>query len=175
MPCSASPFVAGVDRVQLLDHRQRGAFVLADQCAFSHQRPLHGGLAGDDGYRGLAGIGASVIVFLGADGIGLDQFRVTLLLQYRLQSDGLGLAQLGFGTVQVGLERGRIDAKEDFALLDVTTLAEGALQYHALDTGSHLRATRGGDALAELTVNRQGLALNGFDAYAGQGCRLFFV
>jgi hypothetical protein len=24
-------------------------------------------------------------------------------------------------------------------------------------------------------VNRQGLALNGFDAYAGQGCRLFFV
>ncbi|MNP59889.1 hypothetical protein D3C76_1549210 [compost metagenome] len=76
-------------------------------------------------------------------------------------------------TVQIGLERRRIDAEQQLAFFHVTSFAEGALQDDASDTGAYLRNTRRGNAPAQFAADRQRPRFDGFHANAGQW-RLFF-
>ncbi|MNE90873.1 hypothetical protein D3C80_1884220 [compost metagenome] len=89
-----------MDRVQLLDQRQWGGFILAHQCAFGDEgtadapgnrrgdggitkvqfRPLDGGFAGGDIGSGLPRGGPGVVVVLATDGVAFDQLGVTLFL-----------------------------------------------------------------------------------------------
>ena len=162
-----------MDRVQLLDNRQRRGFVLADQRAFGHQgaanapgnrcghggiaqvQPgtLDGGLVGGHFGVGLAQGGAGVVVLLAADGVAFDQLAVALFLQARLERIGLGLAQVGLGTVQVGLERRRVNTEQHVALLDVVAFVEHPLHDHPGDPGAYFGDTRCGDAPAQFAGN----------------------
>lgn len=185
----------GVDRVQLLYQRQRRGFVLPHQRAFGHQGatdapgdrcgnggvpqvercPVHRGLVGGDVGRRLSHGSARVVVVLAADGLVVDQLGVALRLQSGLVRIGLGLAQCRFGAFQVGLERGRVDAKQHIAFLHVAAFAEGALQHHAGHAGPHFSDAWRHDPSAQFTADRQRSGFDGFDANGGQRCLFFGV
>ncbi|MNP13620.1 hypothetical protein D3C76_1059080 [compost metagenome] len=182
-----------MDRVQLLDQRQRRGFVLPHQRAFGDQRAadapgnrrrhrgitqvqfrsLHGGFAGGDVGSGLPRGGPGVVVVLAADGVAFDQLGVTLFLQPGLERIGLGLAQRGVGAVQVGLERRRVDAEQHIALFHVAAFAKGPLQHHAGHAGTDFGNARRGNPPAQFAADRQRAGFDGFDAHGGWR-RLFF-
>ncbi len=158
----------GMDRVQLLDGRQRGGLVLPDQRAFGDlgaadtagDRRGHSGvtevqaspLQGCFGFGhcsvGLQEAGFGVVVFLAADGLVIDQLAVALLLQARLVQGRLGLGQGGAGAVMVGLERRRVDQEQYIALFDVAAFAVHPLEHHASDPRAHFGGARGQDTAA---------------------------
>ncbi len=166
---------------------------LPDHCAFGDQRAADasGNRRGDSGVAkvqpgafdrrlagghvggGLPGVGPGIVVVLAADGLVVDQLGVALLLQFRLERVGLGLAQYRLGAIEIRLERCRIDPEQHLALFHVAALAKGPLQHHAGDAGTHLGHARRGNAPGQFAADRQRSGFDGFDANAGQW-RLFF-
>ncbi|MNH09964.1 hypothetical protein D3C79_694270 [compost metagenome] len=172
-----------MDRVQLLDGRQRRGFVLPHQGAFGDQGtadasgnrrgdggvaqvelgPLQGGLGRGDIGVGLQEGGAGVVMVLAADRIDTDQFAIALVLQAGLEQRGFGAGQACAGAVEVGLERRRVDAKQHIALFDVAAFTVHALEHHACDPRTHLGGPWGQDAAIELGGDRQRLDAHGLD------------
>ncbi|MNL16898.1 hypothetical protein D3C87_1379620 [compost metagenome] len=181
-----------MDRVQLLNQRQWRGFVLAHQRAFGDQRttdapgnrrgdggvaevqfcPVDSGFVGGDIGGGVPNGDPGVVVVLAADGIAFDQLGVSLFQQLGLKRIGLGLAQRGFGAVQVSLERRRVDAEQHIALFHVTAFTEGALQDHARHAGTHFGHARCGNPPAQFAADGQWPRFDGLDANRGQR-RLF--
>ncbi|MNE33093.1 hypothetical protein D3C80_1267400 [compost metagenome] len=182
-----------MDRVQLLDGRQRGGLALADQCAFSDQgtadtagnRCRYGGvtevqagafqgsLGGGHFGIGLQEAGLGVVIFLAADSLVVDQFAVALLLQTRLVQGGLGLCQGGAGAVMISFQWRWVDQEQHIALFDVTAFAVHPLEHHARDPRAHFGGARRQDAAAEFAADGQWLQLQGF--YPHLRCGGFFV
>ena len=152
-----------IDRIDLLHHRQRRGFTLADQRAFGHQRAANAardrgrdpGIAEVDA-RGLQGrlghghIGLGLLLgrlcadeFLLADGLGLDQRLVALGQRAGLHQVGLGLGQAGLGAVVAGLVGAGIDGKQHLTGLDFAAFAEQSLLQDTGGTRPHLGHARG--------------------------------
>ncbi|MCY1311793.1 hypothetical protein D9M70_621420 [compost metagenome] len=98
---------------------------------------------------------------------------VSLFQQLGLKRIGLGLAQRGFGAVQVSLERCRVDAEQYIAFFHVGAFVESPLQDDARHPRAHFGDARCGNSSAQFAADRQRPGFDGFDANTGQW-RLFF-
>ena len=148
-----------IHRVDLLNHRQRRRFALADQRTLRHQRPanaarnwrLHAGVIQvdarglqrrfADGHIGLRLLvaGYGVGVFLLADGVGGHQRRIALGQRSRLRQIGFRAGQRSLSALQCGGVGRRVNHKQRLAGFDITALAKHPLLHNARCPSAHLR------------------------------------
>ena len=182
-----------LNRVQLLDARQRCHFTLANQGTFGDQRttdtpgnwrchggiaqiqfcPLHSGLVGGDFGLCLQRLRAGIVVVLTAHGIAVDQGAVTLVLQFCLEGKCLGFAQCCLRAVQIGLQWRRINNKQHVPLFDFAAFFESALEDDTRHPRADLRDTRRNHAATQFVIDRQRLRDDDFSADLDHR-RLFF-
>ena len=164
-----------IDRIELLDRRDMRRFGLTDQRAFGHERAADSAadrradprvfeielgardvrLARGDVRFGLAkGRNRHLQLRLRDRAAWRQRLLALVVLTFLVQHCG-GLAQGGFRSVELDLERPGIDLVEDLASLDVAPLLEIA----AIDDAGYARANLGdsgwGDAAGQLANDRQ--------------------
>ncbi len=152
-----------VHRVELLDRRHRVGLAVGDQGAFggvgasdrAGNRGVNLGVGeiyfrGFDGRLGGKNLGLGrlvpregVVVFLFADGIGVDQLAVSAEFQLGGVEVRLGLGQGRPGAGELGLVGGGVDLVQLIALLHHRALGEKSFQDHARHLGTDLRGAHG--------------------------------
>jgi len=152
-----------INRIDLLDGRQQGCFILSDQRTFRYH--LATDASGNrcchcrilkiefclDQFRfrridigcGLFLGSDSIVIFLFADGIDFNKRRVPFQFQISLDLVGFCTGQRGFCALDGSLVIAWIDLEQKLSLFDVGTFFKSSFQNNAGDTGTNLGSTIG--------------------------------
>ena len=125
------------------------------------------GLGGRHGGVGLAERRHGVVVFLLADGVGLDQRRIAVSQQLGAEEIRLRLLELRRRLIVGGLIGRRIDLEQQLVFLDVAALLEGDLLDDAGHARTDLRIAHGIHAARQFGNDGSTLRLHGNDADLG--------
>ena len=181
----------GVDGVQLLDHRHRCRFPLANQGTFSHQGTadaagdrsfhrrilqvqacrLHFGLSRLTRGHGTVQRSLGAVEILAAHGFLRHQRFVTAHHGLRFRQRSLGARQLAPSPRQRSAQRRRVDAEQHLAGLHIGSFFEIAAQHDTRHTRTHLGHTYGLDAPGQFSAEAQRPGLDGHHIHQRQFLR----